>query len=395
KLLQIDKDYGNLSEQGGSRRVTEEDEERRQFMFDSITTTTTLHDNLMEQVRTSDLSPEILAAAELVVGNIDDYGYLKATPEELAQNHQIPLEVVQKAIQTIQTFQPAGVGAADLRECLLLQLERAGRKDSLEYRIVDQQMEALGKRRMPEMAKALDCSIDEIQDAVQLIGKLDPRPGRAYLPDNDQFVVPDVFVTKVNGEYVVTSNNDHIPQIRISNHYKDIMSRAQTDNEARDYIRDKIKAGKFFINSLHQRQRTILNIAREIVRRQRGFMEHGISALVPMTMVQVAESVDPQVHETTVSRAVSSKYIQTPQGMFEMKFFFTSGIATSTGGEMSNTSVKDIISEIFSNENPAKPLSDAEVVKMLEAREIMIARRTVAKYRDELNILPSNLRKVY
>jgi RNA polymerase sigma-54 factor len=202
-----------------------------------------------------------------------------------------------------------------------------------------------------------------------------------------------VFVQKTADDFVVTTNNEHIPHLRISNTYKDLMSQRENSAEVRNYIREKIRAGKFLIKSLHQRQQTILNIAREIVRRQREFMEKGVAFLKPLTMVQVAEVVG--VHETTVSRAVSGKYIQTPQGLFEMKYFFTAGIQTATGDGLSNTSVKDMIAEIFKKEDTGKPLSDQEVVKMLQDKGIVIARRTVAKYRTELNILPSNLRKVY
>jgi RNA polymerase sigma-54 factor len=275
----------------------------------------------------------------------------------------------------------------------MLQLERTGQQDSLEYRIISEFMEALGKRRIPEIARGTGTEVDEVQDALENIARLEPRPGRAFLPDNDQYILPEVFVHKSGDEYVVTTNNEHIPHLRISNTYKDLMAQDGNTSEVRNYIREKIRAGKFLIKSLHQRQQTILNIAREIVNRQRDFMEKGVSALKPLTMVQIAEVVG--VHETTVSRAVSGKYMQTPQGIFEMKYFFTAGIQTANGDGMSNTSVKDMISEIFKNEASAKPLSDQEVVRMLKEKGIVIARRTVAKYRTELNILPSNLRKVY
>ena len=245
---------------------------------------------------------------------------------------------------------------------------------------------------MPELARGLGQTPDEIQKAIARIGLLEPRPGRAFLPDNDQFILPEVFVIKSGDDYLVSTNNEQIPHLRISNTYKDLMSQGQNSPEVRNYIREKIRAGKFLIKSLHQRQQTILNIAKEIVQRQREFMEKGVSCLKPLTMVQVAEVVG--VHETTVSRAVSGKYMQTPQGIFEMKYFFTAGIQTASG-DVSNTSVKDMIADIFKQEDTTKPLSDQEVVRMLKEKDIVIARRTVAKYRTELNILPSNLRKVY
>ena len=329
----------------------------------------------------------------MIIGNIDYYGYLQSGVDELAFSTNIPAENVLEVVKIVQMFHPPGVGARNLQECLLLQLERADKKDSLEYRIVSQCMEALGKRRLPEIARSLGLSVDQVQEGVERIAHLEPRPGRDFLPDNQQYILPEIFVQKVDDEYVVTNNNEQIPHLRISNTYKDLMSQASSNGEVREYIRDKIRAGKFLIKSLHQRQQTILNIATEIVSRQRDFLDLGVAHLKPLTMVQVAQVVG--VHETTVSRAVSGKYMQTPQGVFEMKYFFTSGIRTSSGVGMSNTSVKDMISEMIGKESSSKPLSDEEIVKTLAQKGIVIARRTVAKYRSELNILPSHLRKVY
>jgi len=394
KLLQLDQEWrDHFSQTNASIRQSTEDEERRQFMFDSLTTETSLAQILMDQAREADLSDEQRAIAELVIGNIDDYGYLKATVEELAVLTHLSAEKISEVLKAIQSFDPPGVGALDLRECLLLQLERGGKTDFLEYRIVRDFMDALGKRRIPEIARGTGCEVEEVQTALGRIGRLEPRPGRAFLSNADQYILPEVFVQKTGSDFVVTTNDEHIPHLRISNIYKDLMSQGENSAEVKNYIREKIRAGKFLIKSLHQRQQTILNIAKEIVKRQREFFEKGVAHLKPMTMAQVAEVVG--VHETTVSRAVSSKYMQTPQGVLEMKFFFTAGLQTTTGNGVSNTSVKDMIAEIFKAEDSAKPLSDQEVVKMLGEKGITIARRTVAKYRDELNILPSNLRKVY
>ena len=394
RLVQLDQEWrDHFAQTNIPSRTSAEDEEKRQFMLDSLVAGTSLQEMLLEQVRESSLPADQWPIAEMLIGNIDEYGYLKATLEELAFSTGVPAEKILGALKVIQSFDPPGVGARDLRECLMLQLERTGQQNTLEYRIVSDFMEALGKRRIPEIARGTDTEVDEVQDALENIARLEPRPGRAYLPDNDQYILPEVFVHRSGDEYVVSTNNEHIPHLRISNTYKDLMSQGQNSPEVRNYIREKIRAGKFLIKSLHQRQQTILNIAREIVHRQRDFMEKGVSALKPLTMVQIAEVVG--VHETTVSRAVSGKYMQTPRGVFEMKYFFTAGIQTASGDGMSNTSVKDMIDEIFKNENPAKPLSDQEVVRMLKEKGIEIARRTVAKYRTELNILPSNLRKVY
>jgi RNA polymerase sigma-54 factor len=394
RLAQLDQEWrDHFAQTNIPLRRSAEDEEKRQFMFDSIVAGTSLQEVLLEQARESQLIAEQQPIAEMLIGNIDDHGYLKANIDELAFSTNIPPDQIEAVLKVIQTFDPPGVGARDLQECLLRQLERAGQQECIEYRIIKDHMEALGKRRIPEIARSLGLSIDEIQDAIGRIGRLEPRPGRAFLSDNNQYILPEVFVQKVGDDFVVTTNNDQIPHLRISNTYKDLMAQSGNSAEVLNYIREKIRAGKFLIKSLHQRQQTILNIGMEIVKRQREFMEKGVAFLKPLTMVQVAEIVG--VHETTVSRAVSGKYMQTPQGIFEMKYFFTAGIQTATGEGMSNTSVKDMIAEMFKKEDTTKPLSDQEIVKMLQEKGIVIARRTVAKYRSELNILPSNLRKVY
>jgi len=394
KLAQLDQEWRDqFAQSNAPLRQSQEEEEKRQYMFDSLVAGTSLQENLLEQVRLSELSPEQRPIADMIIGNIDDYGYLQASIDELAVATNIPADQILEVLTVIQTFHPPGVAARNLRECLLLQLKRADRTDTLEYKIIDEYMDALGKRRIPEIARGVGVSVEEIQNALERISHLEPRPGRDFLPDNQQYILPEIFIQKVGDEFVITNNNEHIPHLRISNTYKDLMSQAESSMEVREYIREKIRAGKFLIKSLHQRQQTILNIAKEIVNRQREFFEKGVAFLKPLTMGQVAEVVG--VHETTVSRAVSGKYIQTPQGIFEMKYFFTSGIKTASGEGMSNTSVKDMIAEMIETEPKGKPLSDEEIVKILAQKGIVIARRTVAKYRSELNILPSHLRKVY
>ncbi len=406
KLTQLDQEWrDHFSQTNLPSRANPEAEEKRQFMFDSLVAATSLQEILLEQSRTSNITRDQWGIAEMIIGNIDDYGYLNPNPtskppltpdqivETLAFSTNTPKDKILEVLLIVQTFHPPGVGARDLRECLLLQLDRSGRKNSQEYKIISEYMEALGKRRFPDIARGLGIDVEDAQELAANIAHLEPRPGRDFLPNDDRYILPEVFVQKVGDEYNISTNNEHIPHLRISNTYKDLMAQASSSGEVREYIREKIRAGKFLIKSLHQRQQTILNIAKEIVKRQRDFMEKGVAHLKPMTMVQVAEVVG--VHETTVSRAVSAKYIDTPQGIFEMKYFFTSGIQTTDGVGMSNKSVKDMIAEMFRVEDSAKPLSDQEIVKMLEQKGIAIARRTVAKYRAELNILPSNLRKVY
>jgi RNA polymerase sigma-54 factor len=394
KLTQMDQEWrDHFAQTNVPGRHSQEDEERRQFMFDSLVAGTSLQENLLDQVRVSELTDEQRSVAEMIIGNIDDSGYLQSSVDELAFSTNISADKITEVLKVIQSFDPPGVGARDLQECLILQLERAGKTETLEYKIVKEYMDALGKRRYPEIARSLGMDVEDIQDAAGRVANLDPRPGGDFAADNQQYILPEVFVTNLGDDFQVTTNNDQVPHLRISNSYKDLMSQAESSPEVREWIREKIRAGKFLIKSLHQRQSTILNIAREIVKRQREFMEKGPAFLKPMTMVQVAEVVG--VHETTVSRAVSAKYMETPQGLFEMKYFFTSGIKTSSGEGMSNTSVKGMIDEMVKKENPSKPLSDEEIVKLLQEKGIQIARRTIAKYRSELNILPSHLRKKY
>ena len=409
KLVQLDQEWrDHFSQTNTVNRHSSEDEEKREFLLNSIVANTSLQEHLMDQLRMSDCRKDLRQVAELVIGNIDDRGYLPErkddqrrfedgrkwdTLDDLAFSTGIPKTLIEEALKLVQSFDPPGVGARDLRECLLLQLLREGKQHSDEYEIISEYMEALSKRRIPEIARGLGISNEAAQAAVNRVALLEPNPGRSFQTDNHQYIVAEVFVQQVGDDYIVTNNNEQVPHLRISNAYKDLMAQPESGTEVREYIREKIRAGKFLIKSLHQRQQTILNIANEIVKRQREFLEKGIAHLKPMTMVQVAEAVG--VHETTVSRAVSGKYIETPQGVFEMKYFFTSGIMTADGVGMSNTSVKDMIADMVKDEPGNAPFSDDQIVKMLKEKNVVIARRTVAKYRAELNILPSNLRRKY
>ena len=394
RLARLDEEWRDYMAQNVSYASrNQEDEERRQFFFDSLATQETLQQHLLEQLNTAEVTPAQRNAAELIIGSIDDLGFLPISLQDISATSQIPVADLEPMLELIQTFHPVGVGAHDLRECLLIQLRRLGKEDSLEYRIVDGYLEDLGRKKFPEIARRLGVTVDEVQRAANFISTLDPRPGQIFAPDPNNYVLPDVTVEKVGDDYTVTLNGDQIPHLRISKTYKDLMSQGRNAMEVRDYIRDKIRSGKFLIKSIHQRQQTILNIATEIVKRQREFLDHGTAFLKPMTMVQIAEVVG--VHETTVSRAISGKYMATPQGVFEMKYFFTPGYETADGVALSNTSVKEAIADLVRHEEARNPLSDKEIVEILSERGIPIARRTVAKYRAELNILPSNLRKQF
>ena len=394
QLAKLDDEWRDYMAQSSSYSGrSQEDEEKRQFFFDSIATQETLQQHLMGQLNQTALDANDRKTAEVIIGNIDDSGFLQSTPEDMAMNTGIPKDDFETMLTLIQSFYPPGVGARDLQECLLIQLKREGKHNSLEYKIIAEHMQDLGKRRFPEIARRMGLSAEQVQKCANNIARLDPRPGQIFAESPQNYVLPDVTVEKIDGEYQIILNGEQIPHLRISNTYKDIMSQDGNGGEVKDYIRDKIRSGKFLIKSIHQRQQTISNISHQIVSRQREFLDHGSAHLKPMTMVQIADAVG--VHETTVSRAISGKYMATPQGVFEMKYFFTPGYQTSSGEAMSNTSVKEAILDLVKSENGSSPLSDKEIVEILSERGIPIARRTVAKYRTELNILPSNMRRKY
>ena len=372
---------------------TAEAQARRQHFFDSQTKAPTLQQHLLEQMNGSDMSAQDRAVALVVIGNIDDQGYLRATTGEIASQAGCREEEAEKVIEIVQGFDPAGAGARSLSECLFIQLRRSGRQYSLESRIVQHYLEELSRRKLPEIAKLCHVSLGDVQNAAEAIAGLEPRPGRPFSSEEEQTILPDVIVERDDDDYTVSLNDEEIPSLRIGDRYKDMLSQSAADREVRDYLREKIRGGRFFIRCVQQRQHTLLNIAREIVARQRDFFDLGPANLRPMTMSNVAQTVG--VHETTVSRAVSGKYLASPRGLFELKYFFTSGYTTSDGESVSNESVRQAIAEIVRAEDARHPLSDQDIVAMLSERGLPIARRTVAKYRDQLGILPSHLRKSF
>jgi RNA polymerase sigma-54 factor len=366
---------------------------RRQHFFDSQTKAPTLQQHLLEQMNGSEMTAQDRGIALVVIGNIDDQGYLRATTSEIAFQTGCREEEAEQVIEIVQGFDPAGVGARGLSECLLIQLRRSGRQYSLESRIVQHYLEELSRRKLPEIAKLCHVSLGDVQNAAEAIAKLEPRPGRPFSPEEEQTILPDVIVDRDGDDFTVSLNDEEIPSLRIGDRYKDMLSQSAADREVRDYLREKIRGGRFFIRCVQQRQHTLLNIAREIVARQRDFFDLGPAHLRPMTMSNVAQAVG--VHETTVSRAVSGKYLASPRGLFELKYFFTSGYTTSDGESVSNESVRQAIAEIVRSEDSRHPLSDQDIVAMLAERGLPIARRTVAKYREQIGILPSHLRKSF
>jgi len=293
----------------------------------------------------------------------------------------------------IRSFEPAGIGAEDLSDCLLIQLAQKGREKSVPARIIRDHYDLLVRRRIPDIARKMGLSPEIIQEAIGEIGSLDPAPGRRFAEDSNRVVVADVMVEKDGEEWKITLNGDYIPRLRLSNTYKEIIAKGTLAKTERDYLREKLRSGKFIINAIEQRQRTIERITREIIKHQHEFFEVGVAKLKPLTMTQIADIIG--VHETTISRALANKFIRTPHGIFDMKYFFTSGYQSEAGQSVANTSVKEMIADIIAGEDPGAPLSDQDIVALLQAKGLKIARRTVAKYREELGLLPSNLRRRY
>lgn len=393
-LGKLDEDWrDHMASVGGAQPYTSEDAERRQHFFDSLVSETSLQEHLMQQADMSDLSAQEVEAMKHLVGSLDDRGFLTQTPADIALQTGLPLEAVQSALKVLRSFEPAGIGAHDLADCLLSQLVAKGRGMSLAARMIRDHFELLTRRRIPELARKLGANADDVQSAIEEIGKLDPAPGRRFAEDNNRVVVPDVTVERDGEEWKINLNSDYIPRLRISSTYRDMIAKGTLSKEERDYLRERMRSGKFLIDSIEQRQRTIERITREIINAQKDFFEHGVSALKPLTMTQIANVVG--VHETTVSRAIANKYIRTPHGVFDFKYFFTPGYQAESGASVSNTSVKEMIADLINMEDKSSPLSDQELVAKLQDKGITIARRTVAKYREELGLLPSNLRRDY
>jgi RNA polymerase sigma-54 factor len=368
-------------------------EEKYQYMMDSLSESSSLHDELLEQLTLSSLNEYERKIAGIVLGNIDDDGYLQLDVDDLLALPNFPAETLDKILDTIHDFDPPGVGARDLRECLMLQLKRAGREDTQEYQMVSEHLDLLGRHKYDEIARAMGLTGERVKELADAVAKLDPKPGRNFSEGQIEYVTPEIIVEKKDGEYVITQNKKPYPNLFISRKYLQMLKDPGTSKEVKSYIREKITKSKQFIQSIDQRMSTIYRIAVEIVRIQRDFFDHGVSKLRPLNMKTVAELLE--VHETTISRATTGKYMQTPRGLLSMKYFFKPGIMTASGESVSNESVKSALGEIVRDEDKKKPYSDAKLVNLLEEQGMKIARRTVAKYRDQLRILPSHLRKVH
>ncbi|MCK4502190.1 MAG: RNA polymerase factor sigma-54, partial [Desulfuromonadales bacterium] len=360
-----------------SRNNYESQEDRPSFES-LLTKQEKLYDHLMWQLRLSSFPRDEKIAAAEIIGNLDDVGYLHASLEEMVESSEHDLEVFKGALQRVQQFDPAGVAGKDLQECLLLQLERLELSESLAAIILRDYRKELEGRKYAVIAKGEKVSLDDVLAAAKLISELDPRPGRAYNEEDVHYISPDIFVRKVGDEYVVTQNDDGLPNLRINSFYRNALADTKAvDKKAGEYIQEKMRSAVWLIKSIHQRQRTIYKVTKSIVKFQRDFFDHGIEHLKPLVLRDVADDIE--MHESTVSRVTTNKYVQTPQGLFELKYFFNSGINTADGDAVASESVKTRIKEIVANENPKKPYSDQKIVTILAELDINIARRTVTK----------------
>jgi RNA polymerase sigma-54 factor len=384
--------FGDYLDEGYRPRTPQEVKELPPIE-NTLSTAASLSDHLLWQLslQTDDeLMKEIGGA---IVGNLDDDGYLVASVDEIAAMGSWQVGDVERALQHVQTFDPIGVAARDLQECLTLQLRHIGLTGTITEKIVSEHLKLLQNHQVPEIARRLGVTVDELKEHIEIIRNLDPKPGSRYNPSQSQYVIPDVYVVKVEDHYEVFLNEEGLPQLRISPMYRRLLDKSgDANDETRAYVKDKFRSALWLIKSVDQRQKTIHKVATSIVNFQKEFLDHGIEYLRPLVLRDVANDIG--MHESTVSRVVNNKYMHTPQGVFEMKFFFHSGISSSYGESVSSVTIKQRIRKIIENEDPRKPLSDSKIVSILQKEGLILARRTIAKYREELKIPTSNQRKL-
>jgi RNA polymerase sigma-54 factor len=358
----------------------------------SLTKKISLEDHLIWQLRLSKINEKESAIGLYVIQNLDENGYLTLSVDEVCGATETTPAEVEAVLRRIQFFDPVGVAARDLRECLLIQLENAQLSGTLGARIVADYLSFLESKRYEKLAKDLGVSIDEIAEAAHLIASLEPKPSRGYEQDEVRTVLPDVFVEKIDGEYLIYLNDDGVPRLRVSSLYRRMAGQeGAAEEQARQYLQEKVRAATWLIKSIQQRQQTLFRVTQSIFKFQHEFLDHGVSQLKPMVLRDVAEDI--HMHESTVSRATANKYVHTPQGLFELKFFFQSGLKGGNGEDVASESVKEKIRSIIAGEDPRKPYSDQHIAATLSTDSIDIARRTVAKYREAMGILPSSKRR--
>ena len=355
-------------------------------------TTVDLWDHLLQQLyQNNGFEEEDRRVGEEIIGNIDDDGYLTCSVEEIAESVGVATGRVERVLERIQRFDPTGVGARDLRETLVIQIaERLG-TDSLPYRIVDRHFEELSSHKLHAIARSIGITPKEVQDAADTIAGFDPKPGRKYASVETNYVVPDIIVDEIDGEYVISLNDGNLPQLRISRTYRKLARNGEFKGEAKEFAKRKLNSANWIIQAIEQRRDTMRRTMQVILDRQREFFDKGVQHLRPLTLKEVADEIG--MHESTISRVTNEKYVQTPRGVYQLKFFFSSGLSTDEGADMSARSVKARIEELIEEEDPQDPHTDQEIVDALKEQGIQIARRTVQKYRDQMGILSSRYRK--
>lgn len=355
-----------------------------------------LIDHLMWQLKLSPLNEMEMLAGEQIIGNIDHDGYLRATFEDMALQEDLPVAVLEKVLAKVQAFDPPGVAARDLKECLLIQGKLLGVSNKLVLTIIQEHLHDLEKKDYNCIAKRLKVTLDDVVQAVILITHMDPKPGSVYGEERAQTIIPDVYVYKVGDDYQIVLNEEGLPKLRISSYYRELMGgmdNSDASDNSKRYMRERVQSASWLIKSILQRQKTIYKVTESIVRYQRDFFEAGIKYMKPLVLRDIADDVE--MHESTISRVVTNKYMHTPRGVFELKYFFGSSIHKTDGDATASKSVKEEIKKLIAAEEPLHPLSDQEIVKLLDMSGISIARRTVAKYREMMRILPSSRRKKY
>jgi RNA polymerase sigma-54 factor len=371
----------------------QEREEKESYSLENLTSTgPSLKNHLTWQLQLTSLSETEKIIGAFLIGNLDEDGYLRLPLSEVAAELRQDEAAVEQVLKKIQEFDPVGVAARSLQECLLIQVEFHQLNNPLLQPLIQHHLKHLENRNYAAIAKEVKVSIEDVVQAAELIAQLDPKPGRSFDTMETRYVSPDIFVYKMGDDYEVTLNEDGLPKLRINAYYRDALSgQTHISEETKNYIQNRLKSALWFIKSIHQRQKTIYRVAKSIVNFQRDFLDFGIAHLKPLTLRQVAEDV--QMHESTVSRVTTNKYMYTPQGVFELKFFFNSGINSIQGDQVASESVKEKIRQLVMAEDAENPLSDQEIVNLLRQANINIARRTVAKYREMLGLLSSSKRR--
>ena len=395
KLSRLDEEWRNHFKQTNSiRKHTSQDEEKRRFMETSVCASESLHEHLMKQLHLLTLDEDEIKMAEYIIGSIDNNGYLTFDLSQIAETLDAKEEEMERILSKIQKFTPLGVGARNLQECLFLQVNVRQEKNSLVRVIIEKHLTDFAKNKFPKMAKELKVSLQDIKDAQEFITSLEPKPGRVFGTGANSYISPDIFIEEKNGEFEVVLNDDRIPHLHISNLYKKVMNESSSSEDTtKDYIKNKVRSGMWLIKNIQQRQQTIYNIMNQIIKLQINFFKNGIGNLIPMTMQNIASPLN--IHESTVSRAISRKYVQTPHGLFPVKYFFSVKMTNTDGSSTSSRNIKQQILNIIENEDPKNPLSDQDIITILKKDGIVLARRTVAKYRGELKIPSSTYRRKY